>query len=103
MKKLENLTELEQKTMDAYVSMLDAEPGFSNVDVNDLTLVTGVSTKTLRGVLSSLIKKGIIRINDNGAGYQIIDLDTEYWHLVNEEWAADAEFFMNRNKTNTQK
>lgn len=92
------LTALEQQVLEAYISGLYAEPGFSDVDVNDLAAMTKISTKTIRGVLSSLVKKGIVSVNDNGAGYQIIDLHVEHWHLVNENWAQEAKFFLNRNK-----
>ena len=84
-----NLTELESLTLTAFIRGLYAEPGFSDVDVNDLSSVLGIPTKVLRGVLGSLVKKGIISIENNG-GYDIIHMREMYWYLVNEEWAAEA-------------
>jgi hypothetical protein len=79
----EALTVLEKTTLQAIIDRLYAEPGFSDIDVNDLVKPTGNSTKTLRGVLSSLIKKDYIQI-DNYCGngeYQIIYLNESKYYL----------------------
>jgi DNA-binding MarR family transcriptional regulator len=89
-----NLTELETKTLNTFVGCLYAEPGFSDVDVKDLSEVTGISTKSIRGALGSLVKKGVVTVNPNDSGYDIIDLNVRYWHLVNESWAEEAEYFL---------
>ena len=89
-----NLTELESKTLNTFVSCLYAEPGFSDVDVKDLSDELGISTKIIRGVLGSLVKKGVVTIDNNGQGYDIIYLTTPYWHLVNEYWAEEAEGYL---------
>jgi hypothetical protein len=86
-----NLTELESKTLTAFIGGLYAEPGFSDVDVRDLSKELEISTKVLRGVLGSLVKKGIIFVDDNG-GSDIIYMNEEYWYLVNESWAAESRF-----------
>ena len=91
-----NLTELETKTLTTYVGCLYAEPGFSDVDVKDLSEVTGISTKSIRGALGSLVKKGVITVNTNDSGYDIIDLNVSYWHLVNESWAEEAEYILKK-------
>jgi DNA-binding IscR family transcriptional regulator len=85
-----NLTELESKTLNAFIRGLYAEPGFSDVDVNDLSSELEIPTKVLRGVLGSLVKKGIVSIEENGGGYDIIHMREKYWYLVNEEWANEA-------------
>jgi predicted transcriptional regulator len=85
-----DLTELESLTLTAFIGGLYAEPGFSDVDVNDLSSELEISTKVLRGVLGSLVKKGIISIEENGGGYDIIHMREKYWYLVNEEWASEA-------------
>lgn len=89
-----NLTELESKTLSTFIDCLYAEPGFSDVDVNDISECTGISTKIIRGALGSLVKKGIVTINTNDSGYDIIDLNTPYWHLVNESWAEEAKMYL---------
>jgi len=91
-----NLTELETKTLTTFVGCLYAEPGFSDVDVKDLSEVTGISTKSIRGALGSLVKKGVITVNTNDSGYDIIDLNVSYWHLVNESWAEEAEYILKK-------
>jgi hypothetical protein len=87
-----NLTELESKTLTAFIRGLYAEPGFSDVDVNDLSSILGISTKVLRGVLGSLVKKGIVFVDENsgGCGYDVIHMREKYWYLVSEEWANEA-------------
>jgi predicted transcriptional regulator len=88
------LTELESKTLTTFVDCLYAEPGFSDVDVNDLSECLKISTKTLRGALGSLVKKGVVTVNTNDSGYDIIDLNTKYWYLVNENWAEEAKMYL---------
>jgi DNA-binding MarR family transcriptional regulator len=85
-----NLTELEEKTLSTFVSCLYAEPGYSDVDVNDLSEELGISTKIIRGALGSLVKKEVVSIDRNGSGYDIIYLYPKYWGLVNESWAEAA-------------
>jgi DNA-binding MarR family transcriptional regulator len=89
-----NLTELELKTLSTFIDCLYAEPGFSDVDVNDISESTGISTKTIRGALGSLVKKGFVTINTNDSGYDIIDLNRKYWYLVNESWAEEAKMYL---------
>jgi DNA-binding MarR family transcriptional regulator len=85
------LTDLEEKTLNTFISCLYAEPGYSDVDVNDLSEELDISTKSIRGALGSLVKKGIIFIDRNDSNYDIIYLHKPYWHLVNENWAEEAE------------
>jgi predicted RNA-binding protein (virulence factor B family) len=90
-----NLTELESKTLESFVLSLYAEPGFSDVDANDISADLGISTKIIRGALGSLVKKGIVTIDTNDSGYDIIYLNTKYWPLVNESWAEEAKGYLN--------
>ena len=82
-------TELEQQVLDALIGGLYAEPGYSDVDAKDLSRETGIPTSAIRGVLSSLIKKGVIFIEDTntyGAPvHQLIYLQNAFWHL-HPEW-----------------
>jgi DNA-binding MarR family transcriptional regulator len=89
-----NLTELESKTLESFIGGLYAEPGFSDVDVNDIASDLGISTKIIRGALGSLVKKGIVTIYTNDSGYDIIYLDTKYWPLVNESWAEESKSYL---------
>ena len=88
-----NLTELETKTLTSFIGGLYAEPGFSDVDVNDIAKELSISTKIIRGALGSLVKKGIVSIDTNESGYDIIYLNTSYWSLVNESWAEEAKMY----------
>ena len=46
---------------------------FSYTNVDTLVNATGIESKVLRGVLSSLIKKGVLEVQDNET-YQMVTL-----------------------------
>jgi hypothetical protein len=87
-----NFTELETQVLNALIDGLYAEPGFSDVDANDLSEWTGIPTKQVRGVLSSLIKKGVVTLDETdtfGAPkYVIVYLNESHWHL-HPEWKSE--------------
>jgi len=90
-----NLTELETKTLTSFIDGLYAEPGYSDVDVNDIAHDINVSTKSIRGALGSLVKKGIVTIDTNDSGYDIINLNVTYWGLVNKDsWKEAAKEYL---------
>ena len=69
------LTNLETQVLENLINNLYAEPGFSDVDANDISRSTGIPMKSIRGVLSSLVKKGIIFLNETdsfGASEQFV-------------------------------
>jgi sugar-specific transcriptional regulator TrmB len=87
-------TELEQTILDSLIKGLYAEPGFSDVDANDLAQSTGIPTKQIGGVLSSLVKKGVVSLEETdtwGAPeqYVLIYLNKAYWYL-HPEWRDEA-------------
>ena len=82
------LTALENQVMHSFISLLYAEPGFSDIDAHDLARDTKIPTRSIRGVLSSLVQKGIISIDENGADYQIVYLNPSHWHL-HPEWKEE--------------
>lgn len=84
-----NLTPMEEFCLQVIIDGLYAEMGFSDVDARDVADLTGINIKSVRGVLSSLIKKGIIYIDDNGAGYQIIYLYPSFYYIHSQEWVDD--------------
>ena len=83
-----SLTEMESNTLIALINGLYAEASFSDVDAQDLSNWTGIPTRSIRGVLSSLTKKGIITIDDNGAGFQIVYLNEQFWYL-HPTWSTE--------------
>ena len=80
------LTELEQKVMDCLLGKLDAEPGFSDVGSSEIADATEIKMKALRGVLSSLIKKGMIFV-DESSDLSIVHLDKKFYHL-HPKWSV---------------
>ncbi len=80
--KSQGFTDLEKKVIECLVSKLDAEPGFSDVVPEDLSTGTGILMITLRGVLSSLKKKGVIHIDAPlGEKFTIVYLQESFWGL----------------------
>jgi predicted transcriptional regulator len=84
------LTKLETTVLETLINGLYAEPGFSDVDAHDISRDTGISTKSIRGALSSLVKKGIVSLMETspyGAEkqYVIIYLNQSFWYL-HPEW-----------------
>ena len=89
-----DLTPKEHKVLEALIGELYAEAGFSDVDANDLARITGIPTKNIRGVLSSLVKKGIISLNetDNAwADKQYVIISTSEWNVYTKEGTGKIE------------
>jgi hypothetical protein len=87
-----SLTKLETTVLETLIDGLYAEPGFSDVDAHDIAKQTKISTKSIRGVLSSLVKKGIIWLDETSSfgtekQYVIIYLSQDYWYL-HPEWKS---------------
>lgn len=91
------LTANEIKVLTAFIHGLYAEFGFSDIDANDLAEWTGISTRSIRGILSSLVKKGYVSIEPQDTGYVIIYLCTDKYYL-HPEWRNDIGWFNNPEK-----
>jgi predicted RNA-binding protein (virulence factor B family) len=74
-------TDLENKVLTAFINGLYAEPGFSDVDANDISQDINISTKQVRGALGSLVKKGVVTIHTNDSNYDIIYLNESHWYM----------------------
>jgi DNA-binding MarR family transcriptional regulator len=84
-----SLTPLETQVLECLIDNLYAEPGFSDVDANDISKQTKIPTTSIRGVLSSLVKKGIIQLDENYSNFVIIYLNEQYWYL-HPTWKNEA-------------
>ena len=82
-------TDLENKVLTAFINGLYAEPGFSDVDANDISRDINIPTKQVRGTLGSLVKKGVVTIHTNDSNYDIIYLNESHWHM-HPEWKQYA-------------
>ena len=79
------LTNLEKQFMSKFIGELYAEEGFSDVDVNSMSKVLGMSVNIIKGILGSLTKKGLVHTQDNECGFDIIYLDNGYYWM-HPEW-----------------
>lgn len=80
MKKL-IVTQLEKQVLQSMAQQMYAELGFSDVGIEEIMEDTGLSAKTLRGVASSLIKKGLIDIDDRQGTEFYRDPTMHIWYL----------------------
>lgn len=80
-----NLTGLENLFMTSFVNNLFAEKHFSDVTVREVAANIGKSIKIVRGVVGSLIKKGLIDVDgvDGVKKMSIVYLKEEYFNLHN--------------------
>jgi sugar-specific transcriptional regulator TrmB len=82
------LTAMEQSVLNSLIENLYAEPGFSDVSPQDLSRYTKIPMRSLRGVLSSLSKKGIIWLTDDYSSdreFVIVYLCESHYNL-HPEW-----------------
>lgn len=105
------LTQLEAQTLKNLIDNLYAEAGFSDVDARDIADNIKVNIKSVRGALGSLVKKGIVTIENNGAGFDIIYLNPAHYYLHpswSQEWwesnehnkvLIDLDSYFNQTKT----
>lgn len=82
------LTQLEAQVLKSLINGLYAEAGFSDVDAKDIAEWINTPIKSVRGALGSLVKKGIVQVEDNGAGFEIIYLNPEHYYL-HPEWSKE--------------
>jgi hypothetical protein len=78
------LTELEQIALEMIVENTDisGDSIFSNVDLDSLSKWTSIDSKKLRGVISSLIKKGVVYLDDvDGDGTELVYLENYFFCL----------------------
>jgi hypothetical protein len=73
MTQITNLTELETKVLNALAGGMYAEYGYSDYGFADLTEELELSTKVLRGVVSSLVKKELVQVETNN-GWEKVDV-----------------------------
>lgn len=81
-----SVTQKESKFIEALITYLYAEPGFSDVGIEDIHDSTGMEINECKGVLGSLTKKRLVDVyepNDDFAG--IIHLRESLWHM-HPEW-----------------
>lgn len=91
------LTEMESQCLQSLIDGLYAEAGFSDVDAKDIAEWTGIPIKSVRGVLANLVKKGLIDIDDNEAGYMIIYLRPEWYQLHSQGWVEEIKHWYGEN------
>jgi hypothetical protein len=66
------LTAMEKSVLNSLIDNLYAEPGFSDVSPQDISRYTKIPMRSLRGVLSSLSKKGVIWLSDHYSNREFV-------------------------------
>jgi hypothetical protein len=94
------VTPLEKKVLEALALEMYAEPGFSDAGLEEVCRGTGLSPNIIRGTQSSLIKKGLIDVDDRKDCWGVNHLDpyTHIWYLtfpvmgLAEHWVGQEVF-----------
>jgi len=72
-----NVTEMERKAMDVIKDTMDMYcDGFSDVRTADIAEATGYTVRQVKGILSSLQKKGFVYFMDVNNEYNVFALTT---------------------------
>lgn len=80
------VTHLEKQVLEALGKGMFAEFGYSDVGIEEIARDTNLSHKVIRGVASSLIKKGLIEIDDReDEGYKNKH-EMHIWYLTNKTY-----------------
>ena len=105
------LTQLEAQVLKSLINGLYAEAGFSDVDAKDIAAWINTPTKSVRGALGSLVKKGIVFIEstdvfNSNDQFEIIYLNSNHYYL-HPEWKNEREWnkneiLINLNNTNNK-
>ena len=78
------VTKLEKQVLESLAGGMYAELGYSDVGIDDIAQDTGLDRKVIRGVASSLIKKGLITIDDREPEGYKNQMDMHIWYLTSE-------------------
>lgn len=78
-----NVTQLEKQVLEALASEMYAELGFSDAGLQEVCEITGIHSRIVRGVASSLIKKGLLHIDTREGvwGIDPNDANMHIWYL----------------------
>ena len=93
------LTQLEAQVLESLINGLYAEAGFSDVDAKDIAEWINKPIKSVRGALGSLVKKGIVQIEETDSwgsadAYMIIYLNPDHYYL-HPKWYKEREWNTN--------
>lgn len=88
---LESLTEKEKIVLESIVDNLYAEYGFTDIDIDDIEVNTELKPKIARGVIGSLVKKGVINVYEHDANFQKQEfyIITDDFLFLHPEWEAE--------------
>jgi len=83
-----SLTEMETKVLTTLIDSLYAEKGFTDVGAEDLSQDTGIPTAQIRGVISSLVKKKLVTIDEGYGSCPLINLHYDR-HDLHPTWGEE--------------
>ncbi len=89
-KVITGLTDLEKKVLTALADCMYAEWGYSDAGATDLAEATGISMKSIRGVIGSLSKKGLVCVDDRSDEIDYRRNDPSWEPIVYLQGIAEA-------------
>lgn len=91
------VTELEKKVLEALANEMYAEWGYSGAGLSEVQIETELPVNILRGVAGSLVKKGLLEIDEReDEGYKN-NPDMHIWYLrgdaegIVEHWVEESD------------
>jgi hypothetical protein len=90
-----DLTDKEQNVLTALIDGLYAEPGFSDIDAQDLAKATELNKNAVGGVLTSLQAKGIVWVSEPEYWFgkleipALVYLCSDYYYLHPDKYWQD--------------
>lgn len=77
------VTELEKQVLEALAGEMYAESGYSDAGLDAVVVITGLTSRVVRGVASSLIKKGLLDIDrrEDEMDVNSNDASMHIWYL----------------------
>ncbi len=89
-KTITGLTDLEKKVLTALVGCMYAEWGYSDAGATDLAEATSIPMKSIRGVIGSLSKKGLVGVDDRTDMCDYKSNDPDFEPIVYLQGDAEA-------------
>ena len=81
------MTELETKTLN---TVFEINEEWEQASFESISEESGIDIAALRGVVTSLVKKGLVRVVDTGAAHLVVVGEHEWPmdHYSDEEWTS---------------
>ena len=81
---------MEKQVLNELAELMYAEWGFSDVGATDISKATSIEMKAIRGVIASLVKKGLVEAYDRSDEYGYVKSDPSWEPILYLRGDAEA-------------